>query len=174
MSAHRFKPAEVERLGSTGILQGLAPEEIAKILGLATRREARSGEVIFREGDSGDALYLLLAGSVDVTKNLTLKLGDRDFAKAEKSMVKIDAERAPLFGEMALLAPEPRSATITAAAPCVLCEIGKPAFDAFCESEPRLALVILRRIAVILAARLRKGNEDVLKLSTALSIALSR
>ena len=165
---------ERKRLAEKGFLAGLEGGDIDEVLKAARRIECEAGKAVMREGDSGDAMYLLAAGEVEVTKNLTLKLGLRDFARADKSMTRITAERAPVFGEMALLATEPRSATVTAATPCVLYEIESGAFKAICEGNPRLGAELLRRIARILSARVRKGNEEILKLSTALSIALSR
>jgi CRP-like cAMP-binding protein len=165
---------EQKRLAERGLLAGLEPGEIGEVLKAARRLECPAGKAVMREGDQGDAMYLLAAGEVEVTKNLTLKLGLRDFAQADKSMTRITAERAPVFGEMALLGTEPRSATVTAATPCVLYEIESGAFKAICEGNPRLGAELLRRIACILSARVRKGNEEILKLSTALSIALSR
>nr|HPG86985.1 cyclic nucleotide-binding domain-containing protein [Spirochaetales bacterium] len=80
----------------------------------------------------------------------------------------------PVFGEMSMFSDEPRSATVGAASDCVLFEVTRRSFEAICARDPRLGLELTRRIAVMLASRVRKGNDDVLKLSTALSIALSR
>jgi hypothetical protein len=56
----------------------------------------------------------------------------------------------------------------------VLYSVNSVAFSKLCDDEPRIGLSILKRIAAVLCSRVRKTNEDVLKLSTALSIALSR
>jgi CRP-like cAMP-binding protein len=165
---------EAMRLRNVGILRDLGDEECGKVFAIARRVEFRSGETIMREDEQGDTMYLFVAGEVDVTKNLTLKLGERDFAMAEKSMNKLSAEHVSVFGEMSMFGPEPRSATITASSDCVLYEIHRDDFVALCEAEPRIGLSVLRRMASVLCSRVRKGNEDVLKLSTALSIALSR
>ncbi|MGO8694002.1 MAG: cyclic nucleotide-binding domain-containing protein [Rectinemataceae bacterium] len=166
--------AELGRLRNAGILRDLCDDECEKILAIARRVEFHSGEAIMREDEQGDTMYLFAEGEVDVTKNLTLKLGERDFAKAEKSMNKLSAEHVSVFGEMSMFGPEPRSATITASTDCVLYEIRRDDFVALCQAEPRLGLSVLQRMAGVLCSRLRKGNEDVLKLSTALSLALSR
>ena len=119
-------------------------------------------------------MYLFLEGVVDVTKNLTLKIAGRGFGHAEKSMTRLKAGTAPVFGEMSMFGDEPRSATVTAASDCVLFELSREAFGRICDENPRLGLALIRRIASMLSSRVRKGNDDVLKLSTALSIALSR
>jgi len=169
-----IEESELGALRKVGILRDLDEHEHKRICGIAHRVEFGAGETIMREGEQGETMYLFIKGEVDVTKNLTLKLGERDFAKAEKSMNKLCAEQGSVFGEMSMFGPEPRSATITASSDCVLYEIRRNDFAALCDAEPRLGLAILRRVAGVLCSRVRKGNEDVLKLSTALSIALSR
>jgi CRP-like cAMP-binding protein len=165
---------ETALLRGIGILKDLREDEVDKVIAVAKRVAVKAGGAIMREGEQGETMYLFIKGEVDVTKNLTLKLGERDFAKTEKSMNKLSSERASVFGEMAMFGPEPRSATITASSDCVLYEINRNDFLALCDENPRIGLSIIRRIASVLCSRVRKGNEDVLKLSTALSIALSR
>jgi CRP/FNR family transcriptional regulator, cyclic AMP receptor protein len=165
---------EIALLRKVGILAELGDEDLRKVLAISTRVAFRAGETIMHEGEQGESMYFFVEGEVDVTKNLTLKLGDRDFASAEKSMNKLSAEKVSVFGEMSVFGPEPRSATINASSDCVLYSVNGVAFSKLCDDEPKIGLSILRRIAAVLCSRVRKTNEDVLKLSTALSIALSR
>lgn len=161
-------------LRKVGILQDLSDKQLESILRIAEPLEVKTGTAIMREEEPGDEVFLFMEGRVDVSKNLTLKLGRAGFGRAEKSMTKLSAGQASVFGEMALFGTEPRSATVTAASDCVLYRIRREDFAALCESDPVLGLKVVRRIAAVLGSRLRKGNEDVLKLSTALSIALSK
>ena len=168
------KADETALLRKVGILADLTDDDLRKVLLISQRVVFKSGETIMREGEEGESMYFFVEGEVDVTKNLTLKLGDRDFATAEKSMNKLSADKVSVFGEMSVFGPEPRSATITASSDCVLYSMNRAEFTKLCDDESRIGLLIVRRIAAVLCARVRKGNEDVLKLSTALSIALSR
>jgi len=161
-------------LRKASILSGLGDDEIEQVLHLGRFVTFKTGETIMREGEQSDIMYIFLSGDVDVTKNLTLKIAGRGFGHAEKSMTRLKAGTAPVFGEMCMLEDEPRSATITAASDCLLFEIRRASFDQLCAANPTLGLILLRRIASMLGSRVRKGNDDVLKLSTALSIALSR
>lgn len=156
------------------ILSDLTDDELGKIWGISSRVEIPAGSVIMTEGEMGDTMFFFVQGEVDVTKNLTLKIGRKDFGSAEKSMVKLKAEHVSFFGDMALLQKEPRSASITASTDCVLYEINRDDFIRICDENPTPGLKVLRRIATTLCDRVRKGNEDVLKLTTALSIALAR
>ena len=161
-------------LRKAAILSGLGDDDIAQVLKLGKFVTFKAGDAIMHEGEQSDTMYLFLSGDVDVTKNLTLKIAGQGFGHAEKSMTRLKAGTAPVFGEMCMLEDEPRSATITAASDCLLFEIRRASFDRLCEENPRLGLTLMRRIASMLGSRVRKGNDDVLKLSTALSIALSR
>jgi CRP-like cAMP-binding protein len=75
---------------------------------------------------------------------------------------------------MSVFEEQPRSATVKAFETCVLYEIEKKDFESFMFRYPNIAVTILFNITKILSARIRRGNKDILKLTTALSIALSK
>ena len=168
------KVDEVELLRKIGILADLGDQDLQKVVAISRRVAFKAGETIMREGEQGESMYFFVEGEVDVTKNLTLKLGDRDFATADKSMTKLSSQWVSVFGEMSVFGPEPRSATITASTDCVLYSVNRAEFTQLCDEEQKIGLAILRRIAAVVCSRVRKSNEEILKLSTALSIALSR
>ena len=95
-------------------------------------------------------------------------------SKRKSEWTRLKAEHVSFFGDMAMFQNEPRSATITAWTDCVLYEVTRDDFTGFCDKHPHLGLKILRKMAVVLSERIRKGNADVLKLTTALSIALTK
>jgi len=163
-----------EFLKKVRILSRLSDEELDFVLDIVKKIEIPAERVIIKEGDIGDSMYLFAEGQVNVSKNLTLKLGKKGFSKAEKSMVKLDSKKVSFFGDMAMFDTAPRSATITASIKCLLYEIKRKDFEKLCSSRPEIGYKILREIAAVLCTRIRKGNQDVLKLSTALSIALSQ
>jgi len=165
---------DAEQLRKSSLVADLSDEDVARLLSSGRFVRFSSGDVIMREGEESDTMYLFLEGVVDVSKNLTLRIAGKGFGHAEKSMTRLKAGTAPVFGEMSMFGDEPRSATLTAANDCVLFELSRKAFEAICGENPRLGLALTGRIAAMLSSRVRKGNDDVLKLSTALSIALSR
>ncbi len=167
-------PKDTDLLRKASLVTDLPDADLAEILSSGSFARFKSGEVIMREGENSDTMYLFLDGMVDVSKNLTLKIAGKGFGQAEKSMTRLKAGTAPVFGEMSMFGDEPRSATITAANDCVLFQLSRNSFEQICMRNPRLGLSLTRRIATMLSSRVRKGNDDVLKLSTALSIALSR
>lgn len=148
--------------------------EIRSLRESCTEVRFSAGAEIMREGEVGDSLYFFLSGEVDVTRSLTLAMGRQAFRQGEKSFVKLRAGAVGVFGEMSVLEEAPRAATITASTDCVLYELKRDAFSRLCETEPHLGVKLLRSIAVTLSRNVRKENDEVLKLSTALSIALTR
>jgi CRP-like cAMP-binding protein len=153
---------------------GLSEAQSLELARIGDYVRYKAGDVIMREGEASDTMYLFLEGTVDVSKELTLKIAGKGFGQAEKSMTRLAAGSAPAFGEMSIFGDEARSATVSAVNNCLLFSLTRAAYDGLCARDAALALALTRSIAAMLSSRVRKGNEDVLKLTTALSIALSR
>jgi CRP/FNR family transcriptional regulator, cyclic AMP receptor protein len=164
----------VEGLRKVAILSDLTNKELEYILSISKKIEVPSNDIIMIEGEVGSTMHFFVKGEVKVSKNLTLKIGKKGFGSAEKSMVKLKAEHVSFFGDMAMFQDEPRSATITASMDCTLYEITRDSFTKFCNDFPEQGVKVLQRIASTMSGRVRKGNEDILKLTTALSLALSK
>jgi CRP/FNR family transcriptional regulator, cyclic AMP receptor protein len=101
----------------------------------------QQGEAIVREGDPGDAMYVLLSGSAEVDvggRFHTLRTGD-------------------FFGEMALLTERRRTATVKAAEPVEALRIPAEEFQAFVLTHPSVALAMMRG----LVSRLREVQERI-------------
>jgi CRP/FNR family cyclic AMP-dependent transcriptional regulator len=90
----------------------------------------------------------------------------------EKLMVRLRAEDGGSFGEMALLENEVRSATVTALTDCRLLELQREDFLNFLRQNCVIGVKILLRLSQLLSRNLRKTNQDVVKLTTALAISL--
>lgn len=165
---------DVDLLRKVSIIADLDDAKLHHILGVGHFVRFKAGDIIMHEGENADTMYLFVEGTVEVTKNLTLIIAGHGFGQAEKSMTRLKSGTAPVFGEMSMFADEPRSATIVASEACLLFELSREAYDRIGRDDPALGLILTKRIAAMLSSRVRKGNDDVLKLSTALSIALSR
>ena len=174
MAKKKIEKVGVEGLRKVAILSDLTDEELEYILSISKKIEVPSNDIIMTEGEVGSTMYFFVRGEVKVSKNLTLKIGEKGFGTAEKSMVKLKAEHVSFFGDMAMFQDEPRSATITASIDCTLYEISRESFTKFCTDFPEQGVKVLQKIASTMSGRVRKGNEDILKLTTALSLALSK
>jgi CRP/FNR family cyclic AMP-dependent transcriptional regulator len=152
------------------LLQDLEVDEIQQVLDRTSVREFPAEEVIINEGQPGDSLFIMQEGEVEITKQLTLVL-DEDTPK-ERVMIRLKAENGVYFGEMALLENETRSATVTALTDCSLLELHRQDFLDLVEQDPAMGVKLLLRLAEILSRHLRKTNQDVVKLTTALAVSL--
>jgi CRP/FNR family cyclic AMP-dependent transcriptional regulator len=163
-----------ETVRKASIFKNLEEEEITEVLNITTEKRIHHKDLIMQEGDEGSTMYMLLEGEVEVSKALTMKFAGEDLRKAEKVLSTLKAQDHVMLGEMALIAKEKRSASILAKTDCVLLEIRRDDFMRLIETKPVLGVKVLLDLAELLAARLRHSDENVIRLTTALSIALSR
>jgi CRP/FNR family transcriptional regulator, cyclic AMP receptor protein len=105
-------------------------------------RSFKAGEVIFKEGDPAEELFIVKSGSVEI------HLGNR--------LLDTLPERS-IFGEMALIDRSPRSATAVAATETTLVPVGEKQFLFLVSRTPHFALNVMR----VLAQRLRVSNSVI-------------
>jgi CRP/FNR family cyclic AMP-dependent transcriptional regulator len=106
-----------------------------------------SGEVVFKEGEKGDLMYVLLEGVVDLTMKVE---------RGETVLKTVDTPN-DFFGEMALLDERPRSATAIAAKKTKVLAVDGPTFESMILANGKFALKIIK----VLAARIRRSNIQV-------------
>ena len=164
---------DVALLRETEIFRDLNEVQIKKILGISRKVSFPSGEVVMKEGDLGDTMYIILEGAVDVVKCLVMSdLDDEDAGGKNKVFTRLDAKDHAVFGEIALLEELKRTATIRAVTDCLLYAIRKDDFLALAEEDYELGYRILLNLSRIVSARLRRADDDTIKLTTALSLIL--
>lgn len=118
------------------LFSALAGEDLAEIAAITEEVTRDRGEVILTEGEHGDALYFVIEGRVAVKKGAKVlaELGERE-----------------VFGEMALLDPGPRSATVEALDDVTLLAIARDDFDDLMRERPEVPIGVLK----VLVRRLR-------------------
>ncbi len=163
-----------DAIKNTTIFSDLEDHELEYILDIIKEKQFKNGEIIMQEGESGDTMYIMVRGEVEVSKNLTMKFGEEEYRSTEKILSRITSKDHAVFGEMALIGKENRSASIIARSDCALLEICREDFINLVKTRPETGVKILLRLCELLAERLRKSDQDVIRLTTALSIALSK
>jgi CRP-like cAMP-binding protein len=136
------------------------PEALSDLAAAFELQRAHAGTVVLREGDEGDAMYVIKQGRVRIEKHTP--------AQDSYTVTFLDENGTGFFGELALLDRDLRSATVVAETDCEFLVISRARFEAFGDRHPRAGLVISRKIARNLAARLRRANMDIITLFTAL------
>ncbi|MFC1492874.1 cyclic nucleotide-binding domain-containing protein [candidate division KSB1 bacterium] len=155
------------------IFGSLDKEQLETVVKYMSLEFFRAGENIIVDGEKGDSMYFLLSGEVEISKRLTLRVSHRDFDEKDKQFIRLKSESYPFFGEMALFDKDSlRTATVTALVDCDIAEIKKNDFEELCRSDYRIGFHILHHLIEVLCKRLDKNNKDILKLTTAFSIAL--
>ena len=104
----------------------------------------KTGDTIICEGDEGDTAFFIVSGTVDVT-----------VGRGDKARVVGRLETGEVFGEMCLIEPGPRSATVTAACDTECLAASYQEFIAAIEENPERAVGFMKT----LVRRLRKMNE---------------
>ena len=163
---------EIALLRETELFRDLTGEQIGEILSISRKVTFSEDEVIMREGEEGDTMYIILEGTVEVVKSLVMGDPDEEVDVKNKVFTRLDASVHAVFGEIALLETMKRTATIKTVTKCRLYEIKRSDFMRLADADHELGYRILLNLARIVSARLRKADEDTIKLTTALSIIL--
>ena len=135
-------------------------ESISKINRICSIKDYEEDSVVIAEGDNGNDMFIVFAGSVEIRKNT--RSGD------EYTVVQLSAEHNVFFGELAIVSEGERSATVITKSKSTFLVITKRDFESFCEDHPKIGLAITREILKTVAARLRKTNDDMLTIFDAL------
>ena len=129
----------LDALRHVGLFKGMSKRSLAKINQMSEVRAASEGEVIVAEGDPGSDAMVVLEGTA------TVRRGNRKISELTVGHV---------FGEMALLDRQPRSATVTADEPMQLLVIHGAEFRKLITKVPGLADALL----ATLSRRLREAD----------------
>jgi len=138
------------------LFESLNQEEIDKFLTITETLSCKEGDVLFKEGDSSDTLYILVEGKVRMSKHV---------ANVGEEALSI-LERGDYFGEMGLLDDSPRSANAIVNEDSKLLIVRRSSFLAFMEQNHDIAYKILLTFLRRLCERLRETNEKISGLFT--------
>lgn len=142
---------EKEKLSQVYLFRELTPSEIDTLLSISKERRVRKDEIIFKEGDAGDAFYFIVSGSVRIS---TIVPG-----VGEEALTIL--REGEYFGEMALIDDAPRSASAIANDDTILLLIEKDNFRKLLAQETGIAYKLLWVFTKTLSARLRKTDEQL-------------
>lgn len=126
------------------LLAHLAPEQLARLARVGEIETYHPGEAIVAEGSLGDALFLILSGQVAVHR------GPQTFATLAAG---------EFFGEMSLVEPAPRSASVTAMSATFLFRLPHDQLRDLISTDPNAASILLVQVVKTLSERLRRANQ---------------
>ncbi|MCB9758718.1 MAG: cyclic nucleotide-binding domain-containing protein [Alphaproteobacteria bacterium] len=140
----------------TPMFRDLEADELAEIVRIMQIQRVRDGQTVFREGEAGDAWYVIHRGEVKVSKARLLGPSEELARLGERVC----------FGEMALIDGSPRSASVTAVGDGTLFRFPKPAFDTLLAEGNLAAYKLIGEMAKVLCARQRRLTSRLTEMVT--------
>lgn len=137
---------EVEMLRRVPIFARIAPAKLKLLAFASDRVTCREGQNLFRQGDTGDAAYVILSGTADVV--VDTPAGEIRVAEVEKNSI---------VGEIAILCDVSRTATVRATSRLEVLKISKEHFLNLLSDFPDIAVEIMR----VLADRLNHTTSEL-------------
>lgn len=132
------------------IFRGLTDDEMFDIVRICRLHQHKAGTVLFRQGDPGDAAFIIESGMIDIRvesgtqKEVVAQLGSNE-----------------VLGELSLIDPGLRSATAVVSADAVLYELRAADFQQLRDAMHGGAYKVIRALSRIVCQRLRSVNERI-------------
>jgi len=138
-------------LENVPIFSDLDERELIEVEKIVHRRQYKKGEPIFRMGDPGLGMYIIVTGTVDIVEELQ--------DENQKHIATLG--HGAFFGDLALLDESPRSASAIAAVDCDIIGFFRPDLMDMLYRKPQLGIKILVALARDIGERLRRTNEQL-------------
>jgi CRP/FNR family transcriptional regulator, cyclic AMP receptor protein len=151
--------ATLELLRSIPLFTALSRDELGKIAELCETKRWDSGEYIFREGEPGNRLFIIVEGGVRISREIP--------GAGEEALAVL--KRGALFGEMAVFDKSERSTDAISHGGTTALTISRSELEMLLEFNRDLAFKVLWAVVRMLSGRLRSTN-DSLKSFLALSM----
>ncbi|HVR41844.1 MAG TPA: cyclic nucleotide-binding domain-containing protein [Thermoanaerobaculia bacterium] len=134
--------------------RGLSAAEMKLLATFSTEERFRTGSVVFREGEKGDKLYIVLDGRVRISKFIP--------GVGEEALAVLD--RGDFFGEMALIDDKPRSADAKAhEMDATVLSIDRATLKEVLAMDPGASLQLLSLLCRMISHRLREINDKIVQ-----------
>ncbi len=138
-----------EALRHVWLFEGLDDDQLDALSAFTFNKSFGSGELIVEEGHTGNGLYVVVSGEVEVIKGL----------ETDRPQVLNRLGAGDVFGEMALLGEWPRTATVRAVDDVECLGIDRWVFLAQLERQPQVGIKMLH----ILAQKLRDSDARLME-----------
>jgi len=135
----------LDRLRKVSLFQGFTDAEMIRLLRIIQVRQFIANQYVFREGEPGDKMYVLVSGLVEIRQT-------RD--GQEKTLVQM--KPGDCFGEMAIIDSRPRPADAYVVATCMVIEVKAETIH---QNDDWIALKLVRQLAILLTQKIRRMSQ---------------
>jgi CRP-like cAMP-binding protein len=157
MSKNRDLKETTAVLAGTDLFDGLTQAQLELIAYLCEWQEVQMGQILLREGERSDELYLIARGGVAVILDSTTTADPGGPGVASTFLAELREEQ--VFGEVALVDQGMRSATVQATHEgTLLLRLSGKRLMRLCDTYPELGYRIMRNLAADLALRIRQTD----------------
>jgi CRP-like cAMP-binding protein len=140
-----------ELLKGVAIFQDLDEGELARVSEVCRTQDFVSGEYVFKEGEPGNRLYLVVDGEVRISRMIP--------GSGEEALAIL--KKGSLFGEMAVFDRSERSTDAISNGSCKLLSISRSDFELLLDFNRELAYKVLWSCTRLLSSRLRSTNDSL-------------
>ena len=143
--------ATIELLRNVAIFKDLDDTELGEVAEKCKEEKLNPGEYIFREGEAGNRLYLIVAGEVRISRDVP--------GSGEEALAVL--KPGALFGEMSVFDRSERSTHAISNGGCTLLTITRPDFEMILDFNREIAYKVLWACVRLLSGRLRQTNDSL-------------
>lgn len=144
-SQHDHLKETLDKLRQVALFTGFSDNELVRLLRICKSRNFPAGTYVFKDGDAGDSLYIIVSGKLEIRKVID-----------GVDKVLVNMRPGDCFGEMALIDQSPRFADAVAATDCTVIDVHESIVN---NNEDVLSLKLVRQIAILLAKKLRAQSK---------------
>ncbi|MGA2820134.1 MAG: cyclic nucleotide-binding domain-containing protein [Anaerolineales bacterium] len=141
-------------LGRVELFRGLEPQQLSLIAHLARQRAFQAGDIVFSQGQPATHIYLLLRGTVAI----------RFKPEDGEALTVAQLESGGVFGWSAALGHGRYTSAALCQSDCETLVIAGDALRRLCETHPETGVLVLERLAEVIAQRLESTHDQVLAL----------
>ena len=145
-----------ELLAVLEIFRGCTDDELGTLVEASERVRFKAGEIVLREGQDAEGLFVLLAGSLDVTVHHEGQAGESALEVNLNTLTANDC-----FGEYSFVDEQSVSATVIANEDSELVKLEIATFRSTIKSHEHIGLVIYRNLLDVLIRRLRRKDHEI-------------
>jgi CRP-like cAMP-binding protein len=144
-------PGVTDLLRNVAIFKDLDEPELAEVAEKCKEEKFNSGDYIFREGEAGNRLYLIVDGEVRISRDVP--------GSGEEALAVL--KPGALFGEMSVFDRSERSTHAISHGGCTLLTITRPDFEMLLDFNREIAYKVLWACVRLLSGRLRQTNDSL-------------